>query len=100
MKKFVLVKIGILISCLFAGMRFIRQRLTAMQEETFTPDQAAAEPEDDDDFFARRRNDLTELTQLDEYLLSRSTETVSVAAWPLMKRLFFETNTALPASAA
>jgi hypothetical protein len=55
---------------------------------------------EDGDFFVKKRDNSTALTQLDEYLLSPSIETMTVIAWPLNKRLFFETSTPPPASAA
>ena len=80
----VLIKIGILITCLFAGMRVTKRRLTAMQE-TAPGDQASSEPSDeDDDFFARKPNTSTAVTQLEEYLMSRSSETAAVTAQPLV----------------
>ena len=66
--------------------------LTAMQE-AIPDDQASDHSDEDDDFFLLKGATIsTTLTQLDEYLLSPSTETMTV--------LFFETNPPLPASAA
>ena len=62
-----------------------------MQEAT-PDDQASDHLDEDDDFFVKKSDNPTALTQLDEYLLSPSTETMTV--------LFFETNPPLPASAA
>ena len=63
--------------------------------------EATPDPSDEDDnFFVKKRDNSTAVTQLDEYLLSSSTETILVAAWPVNKRLLFETNTSLPTSAA
>jgi len=56
--------------------------------------------DEDDDFFVEKRDNSTALAQLNEYLPSPSTETITFAAWPLIKRLFFETNIPLPANAA
>jgi len=69
-----------------------------MQEAT-PDDLASDQPDEDDDFFVKKRDNSTALTQLDEYLPSPSTETMTVAAWPIIKRLLFETNTPLLASA-
>ena len=65
--------------------------LTAMQEAT-PDDQSFDHSDEDDDFFVKK--------QLVEYLLSPSTESMTVAIWPLIKRLFFEINTLLSATAA
>jgi len=71
--------------------------MTATQEAT--PDEQASDHSDEDgEFFVKKRDNSIAQTQLDEYLASTSTETMTVAAWQLIKRLFFETNTPLPAS--
>jgi len=70
-----------------------------MQEAT--PDNQTSDHSDKNDyFFVKKCDNSTALMQLGELLLSPSTETMTVAAWPLNKRLFFETNTPLPTSAA
>jgi len=48
-----------------------------MQEVT-PDDQASDHLDEDDDFFIKKRDNSTALTQLDEYLLSPSTETMAV----------------------
>ena len=81
------------------GFRFTKQHLIAMHEAT-SDDQASDHLDEDDDFFVKMHNNSTALTQLHDYLLSPSTETMAVASLPLNKRLFFETKTPLPTSAA
>ena len=77
------------------GPRFIKQHLTTMQEAT-PDDQTSDHSDEDDDFFVKKRDNPTAVTQLDEYRPIPSTETMTVAALSLIKRLFFETNTPLP----
>jgi len=75
------------------ALRFIKRRLTAMQVAT-PDDQASDHSDEDDDFFVKTKHDnSTALMQLDEYLLSPSTEPMTATTWPLNKRLFFKTNT-------
>ena len=59
-----------------------------MQEAT-PDDQASDHLDVDDNFFVKICNKSTALKQLDEYLPSPSTEMMTVAAWPLIKRLLF-----------
>ena len=72
------------------GLKFIKQRLTAMQQAT--PDDQASDHSDKYDFFVKKCDNLTAPTQLDEYLLMSFTEMMTIAAWALTKRRFFETN--------
>jgi len=63
-----------------------------MQEAT-PDDQASDHLDEDDNFFVKKRDNSSALTQLDEYLLSPSTETMTVVAWTIIKQLFFKQKT-------
>ena len=45
--------------------------------------------DDDDDFFVKKRSDCSGQVQLDEYLLSRSTETAAVMEWHWSRNCLF-----------
>ena len=86
-------------------MLYIKRKLVEKESmEHSTSEETAGDGSDegDDDafFFPQKKESSSALLQLEEYLSSQSTETSSIATWPLLKDLFIKTNMALPASAA
>ena len=75
-------------------MLYIKRKLVEKESmELSTSEETAGDGSDegDDDafFFPQMKESSSALLQLEEYLSSQSTETSSIATWPLLKDLFF-----------
>lgn len=83
------------------GLQLIKDLLSTMAVNASpSSDHESIDDDDEAAFFSTHNTRSSNHDVLEQYLLSKSDETCSVAAWPAVKELFIRLNTPLPASAA
>ena len=74
--------------------------LISRTDQPQRPSTSDESDDDDDDFFAHKKRQSSGQVQLEQYLASDSASVASLAAWPVLAKVFVRLNTPLPASAA
>lgn len=81
-------------------VQHLKNLLAASATAAMEVESGSSELEEEDSFFCRKKASVSEEETLMQYVQTRSDDMTIIAGSPVLKKLFIQLNTPLPASAA